>query len=113
MAFVLFPKRTRPKAKQDISGVRLNHTPNPALFHPDFNRRLRNLTGSADPSYWKALAGFHVNDYRRWGITPRPENIPPMSGQLEIGKGKISRWQDALAEWQLCGRSGKDVGRAI
>jgi hypothetical protein len=30
------------------------------LFHPDYDRRLRNLTESADPSRWngKALAGL-------------------------------------------------------
>ena len=48
------------------------------LFHPDFNRRLRNRTGSADPSpAWtrgKALAGSSRNSYRRWGVSPRPEN---------------------------------------
>ena len=36
------------------------------LFHPDFNRRLRNLTASA------AFAGRGL--YHRWGISPRPEN---------------------------------------
>src|SRR5215475_6710990 len=47
------------------------------LFHPDYNRRLRNCTESADPSFGrKALAGLGPKDpYRRWGIAPRPENI--------------------------------------
>src|ERR1700692_3352705 len=55
------------------------------LFHPDFNRRLRNRTESADPSSQgdstrgfqgrKALAGLGFRPYRRWGISPRPENI--------------------------------------
>src|ERR1700719_2605356 len=55
------------------------------LFHPDFNRRLRNRTESADPSSQgdstrgfqgrKALAGLGCRPYRRWGISPRPENI--------------------------------------
>jgi hypothetical protein len=31
----------------------------PVLFHPDYNRRLRNLTESADPAHRRrALAGF-------------------------------------------------------
>jgi hypothetical protein len=47
-----------------------------ALFHPDYDRRLRLLTESADPSQIaKALAGSESPRYRRWGITPRPENI--------------------------------------
>ena len=49
----------------------------PVLFHPDFNRRLRNRTESADPAdcsagargLWRSLA-----IYRRWGLSPRPEN---------------------------------------
>jgi hypothetical protein len=60
------------------------------LFHPDFNRRLRLRTESADPlspklSRAKALAGLGVvkDPYRRWGISPRPENIkPPDMGDL-------------------------------
>src|SRR5215211_4738749 len=34
--------------------------PQTVLFHPDYNRRLRNRTESADPSSWekKALAGL-------------------------------------------------------
>jgi hypothetical protein len=50
------------------------------LFHPDFNRRLRNRTESADPFSQadgkKALAGLGLgHPYRRWGLSPRPENI--------------------------------------
>jgi hypothetical protein len=50
------------------------------LFHPDFNRRPRNYTGSADlPQFARiagALAGFWLlANYRRWGVTPRPENV--------------------------------------
>lgn len=47
----------------------------PVLSHPDYDRRLRNYTESADPDICQALAGFgHSARYRRWGITPRPEN---------------------------------------
>jgi len=46
-------------------------TQNQALYHPDFNRRSRNFTGSADPpKTGEALADYN----RRWGISPRPEN---------------------------------------
>src|SRR3954447_26318327 len=48
------------------------------LFHPDFNRRLRNHTESADPSS-RAEEGARglglLRPYRRWGLSPRPENI--------------------------------------
>src|SRR5258706_14919061 len=58
------------------------------LFHPDFNRRLRNRTESAGPSCGeegaRGLGLRHL--YRRWGVPPRPENIypPGMSGLLEL-----------------------------
>jgi len=39
------------------------------FFHPDFNRRFRNHTESANSSRTKACA-----HYRRWGIAPRPED---------------------------------------
>lgn len=37
------------------------------LYHPDFNRRLRNFTASVTQ---KVIRGL----YHRWGISPRPEN---------------------------------------
>jgi hypothetical protein len=42
------------------------------LFHPDFNRRLRNCTESADPSFLtgKALAGLGLN--RLLDLRPLP-----------------------------------------
>src|SRR4029079_15837766 len=49
------------------------------LFHPDFNRRLRNHTESADPSTSfeeEGARGLGLrHPYRRWGFSPRPENI--------------------------------------
>jgi len=52
--------------------------PDLILFHPDFNRRLRSCTGSADPALSfeekQALAGLGLPLYRRWGVSPRPEN---------------------------------------
>src|SRR5215468_10640208 len=51
-----------------------------ALFHPDFNRRLRNCTESADPSLFgegaRGLRPLLGDPYRRWGLSPRPENRP-------------------------------------
>src|SRR3982751_1683587 len=48
------------------------------LFHPDSNRRLRNCTESADPSSLgnEGARGLGlIHPYRRWGLSPRPENI--------------------------------------
>jgi len=50
------------------------------FFHPDYDRRPRHLTGSADlPAPPEALAGSSVRmgawTYRRWGIAPRPEDV--------------------------------------
>src|ERR1700722_12157145 len=55
------------------------------LFHPDFNRRLRSHTESADPSFQslkiqgsesEGARGLGLSHpYRRWGVSPRPENI--------------------------------------
>jgi hypothetical protein len=61
------------------------------LYHPDFNRRLWHFTRSADPEIDKidirrsrALA---LNcKYRRWGISPRPENAAnPFFTKRQIG----------------------------
>src|SRR5213079_108042 len=74
-----------------LSGPESGHTERPAarnaavatvLFHPDFNRRLRNHTESADPfsprnfPVEKGARGLGLlHPYRRWGLSPRPENI--------------------------------------
>ena len=49
----------------------------PVLSHPDYDRRLRSCTESADPRQsGAALAGFSPKDcHRRWGLSPRPENV--------------------------------------
>ena len=47
------------------------------LSHPDSNRRPRNYTGSADLSaFTESARGLSTLwlIYRRWGISPRPEN---------------------------------------
>jgi len=51
------------------------------LFHPDYHRRLRNCTESADldgdaikRSRAEMLTFFTTHHYRRWGLSPRPEN---------------------------------------
>src|SRR5690606_985260 len=44
------------------------------LFHPDCNRRPRHRTWSADPSTEGARGLAAIAAYRRWGISPRPEN---------------------------------------
>lgn len=48
------------------------------LSHPDSNRRPRNYTGSADLSaFTESARGLSTLwlIYRRWGISPRPENV--------------------------------------
>ena len=47
----------------------------PVFFHPDCYRRPWSFTRSADPAQRQALAGFH----RRWGFTPRPEDVRQIS----------------------------------
>jgi hypothetical protein len=54
----------------------------PVLYHPDYDRRPRDRTESADldeetsPSA-RGLYALQatLRNYRRWGFTPRPENI--------------------------------------
>ncbi|MNR89022.1 hypothetical protein D3C72_199760 [compost metagenome] len=55
------------------------------LYHPDYDRRPRDHTESADlikvvcrkqTGLQQALAGYTPKrNYRRWGIAPRPENV--------------------------------------
>jgi len=56
------------------------------LFHPDYDRRLRIHTESADPSSPVSKTSWFpreegarglglLHPYRRWGFSPRPENI--------------------------------------
>ena len=56
--------------------MRETHEQHQSFFsHPDCYRRLRLPTGSADPSTRRALAGSpRIGEYRRWGLSPRPEN---------------------------------------
>ena len=58
--------------------------PIPFSLHPDYDRRPRDHTGSADLAKSSAEA-FEpakrsramriARNYRRWGIAPRPENV--------------------------------------
>lgn len=50
----------------------------PFSLHPDYDRRPRNHTGSADLAAKgaKRSRAMHIaRNYRRWGIAPRPENV--------------------------------------
>ncbi|BCG81773.1 hypothetical protein MesoLj113b_53150 [Mesorhizobium sp. 113-3-3] len=66
------------------------------LFYPDCNRRPRNHTGSADLSNWKALAGLGRDPYRRWGFSPRPENI-----NGSVWKGRAAAVNQATGRWPI------------
>ena len=65
------------------------------LFHPDFNRRLRNHTDLLTlfpvglPREEGARGLGLLRLYRRWGLTPRPENIGARYGQPD---GKYDQW---------------------
>ena len=67
--------------------------PPTVLFHPDFNRRLRSCTESADPSLWensfsgnpfgKALAGLSLSALTAGGdFHPALRTYPPVMGGL-------------------------------
>lgn len=51
-----------------------------AFSHPDYDRRLRHWTESADPQLSgddcgaRGLAAICMPAYRRWGVPPRPED---------------------------------------
>jgi len=53
-----------------------------SLSHPDYNRRLWNHTRSAWPCrYCRRSRAVLCRNHRRWGVSPRPENMlhePPM-----------------------------------
>lgn len=97
---------TSPKAITNKD--RPNGHPLTVLFHPDFNRRLRHRTGSADTPKGP-LAGSGSPPYRRWGISPRPENactMPagctqckrPPADCCESGPLRKQRWPMQAAE---------------
>src|SRR5580692_11882077 len=74
-----------PHVRDQNQGVRaskddaLRAPPNlPVLFHPDCDRRLRIRTESADPADWtgrRSRAYAIARHHRRWGLSPRPENV--------------------------------------
>jgi hypothetical protein len=71
-----------------------------ALFHPDCDRRPRDRTESADPTFLvergRSRADAIARNHRRWGLSPRPENAcpgtipkrrnyPVCAGNMQIG----------------------------
>src|SRR4051812_18240138 len=112
--------------KQPHLAMRLPPT---VLFHPDFDRRLRSCTESADPSLWKilfrktlgkALAGlgfstltaggdFHPALRTSAARNERPDrNMTPVRGhskRFRIGKphGPMPAWRSS---WRSFWRSG-------
>ena len=65
-----------------------------AFSHPDYDRRLRHWTESADPQSSgddcgaRGLAAICMPAYRRWGVPPRPEDtarIRAEAGSVEPG----------------------------
>lgn len=85
------------KCKRRFRDISKTHSQRPAFMrkacmlnirrifsHPDYHRRLWNHTRSADlvkarKVRCQALAGLSEKNqiYRRWGITPRPEDVQP------------------------------------
>src|ERR1700757_5025192 len=71
--------------KRISQGARVAAT---VLFHPDFNRRPRICTESADPSPLegrRSRAWAH-RPYRRWGLSPHPEKIGRLGMSRPAGK---------------------------
>src|SRR4051812_5474396 len=86
MAFLVFRTRIRAHGTTSARECAAAAT---VLFHPDFNRRLRNRTESADPCFFKKQGARGLGPfgpYRRWGLSPRPENIgrPPRTAWREL-----------------------------
>ena len=77
MAF-LFQDQNQGTRTTTLARAKIARAAATVLFHPDCNRRLRSCTESADPSSLleegaRGLGLLHP--YRRWGFSPRPENI--------------------------------------
>src|SRR5436309_10488077 len=92
------------------------------LFHPDFNRRLRNCTESADPSSLgtKALAGLGLSTLTAGGDfhpalrtsaarDERPDrNMTPLRGHSKpVPHGKTA-WTHADMDIHQAGRASRD-----
>ena len=95
------------------------------LFHPDCDRRLRNRTESADPAVagarglmrqpanftdprarnaWLGETCKPVRNHRRWGISPRPENVRERGSRRHIISGEPENGTD---RWDIrCSRTG-------
>src|SRR5712664_1266538 len=75
------------------------------LFHPDFNRRLRNHTESADPSSGvrKALAGLGLSTLTAGGdFHPA---LRTLAARYERPEGNYDQWpgrQQAPSSWEIC-----------
>jgi hypothetical protein len=71
------------------------------LFHPDFNRRLRNRTESADPSSWrrKALAGLGC-----FALTAGGDFHPAL-------RTSAARYERPVAIMAKRGRRSKNLGQ--
>ncbi len=69
-----------------------------ALFHPDYDRRLWNYTRSAvTPGSSGAARGLGAcAPYRRWGVSPRPENTPRLSEQNMADKPDLRHIRPTL-----------------
>ena len=74
--------RNRASGSKGISPRRCATTgtgvPIPFSLYPDYDRRPRNHTGSADlagQACKRSRAMRGLRNYRRWGIAPRPENV--------------------------------------
>src|SRR4030088_1070313 len=95
--------------RNDISHPQMRGAAATVLFHPDFNRRLRIHTESADPfslvpQIWfpkeEGARGLGLrHPYRRWGLSPRPENIGCPAGQPAGKYDQTPTWEQVPPAW--------------
>lgn len=90
------PTQIRTHERKALPGSILPRVPRDHSLSSGLYRRLRSCTGSADPSaaMAKGARGLGQCPYRRWGLSPRPENgkirkskTAPLQGRPKCKKG--------------------------
>lgn len=83
-----------------------------AFSHPDYDRRLRHWTESADPQSSgddcgaRGLAAICMPAYRRWGVPPRPEDPARIRAGTATVDGKKRGFLPVDRESPSLGRDG-------